>query len=454
MQQTATRRRLRRRNNSDDRQAVIQRLGLNMPPVPLSVTAPKGLQVRSVEWLDRFVQHPGVGLTPAKVVSVYRTAEWGWCQEQCDLFEDIIENDGHLRSVIEARTLAVAGKEWTVLPGADDPLSVAASELLSAALTRTNFSDAIAYIVGARYYGYSLTEIQWERVGPDVLPTWFITIPHRRVAFDAADRPTIINDLNTIEGESLEPGRFVYATNTGGPITTRVARSGLMRTATWYALFKRWSWRDWVIYAEKFGIPMVIGTHDEGATEEQVTKLEDTVTNIGEDGQAIKSRDVEVEIKEVVQTDTNLHKGIVEEANTEISKLITGSTLTTDSGGPGSFALGKVHETRSFDLVVADAKLVARRFAEDVARPFLKFNGFEGAAVPRLTIAIARETDPGARLKEFTGAQSIGVDVDSEQVREELLLRVPPSEDRILKPPAPATPSSGEDQGQPPPSGE
>ena len=454
MQPQPARRRLKRRNQSNDRQAVIARLGLTSPPAALPSSPPAGLQTKHVEWLDRFVQHPGFGLTPAKVISVYRTAEWGWCQEQADLFEDIIENDGHLRSVIEARTLAVSGKEWQVLSGNDDEQSIRAAELLGEALKRTNFADAIAFIVGARYYGYSVTEIQWTRVGADVVPGWFITVPHRRISFDARDLPGVINETGTLIGEPLQPGRFVYATNGGGPITSRVARSGLMRTATWYALFKRWSWRDWVVYAEKFGLPMVLGTHDDNATEEQIAKLEDTVTNIGEDGQAIKSKDVEVEIIETANTDTNLHKQIIAEANTEISKLITGSTLTTDSGGPGSFALGKVHETRSFDLVVSDAKMVANLFQKQIAAPFLQFNGFAGAALPRLKIAIARETDPGARLKQFQLAQQIGVDVDSEQVREELQLRVPPSPERVLEPPAAAEPAPSGDQGSSLPSNE
>ncbi len=443
----------RRRSVASDPAAAIARLGLNMPPPPLAVTAPTGLQTRQVEFLDRFVQHPGVGLTPQKVIAIYRSAEWGWGQEQVDLFEDIIENDGHLRSVVEARTLAVAGKDWQVLPGADDKLSLRAAEMLQNALTLTNFSDAISFIVGARYYGYSVIEIKWERFGRDTLPTWFVTVPHRRISFDPDDNPLIINSTATLLGEPLQPGRFIYATNAIGPITSRVARSGLMRTATWYAMFKRWSWRDWVIYAEKFGIPLVLGLHAENATEEQIGKLEDTVTNIGEDGQAVMSKETEVEIKETQTGDTNLHRSIVAESNTEISKLIAGSTLILDSGGPGSFALGKVHETRSFDLVVADAKLVARRFQEDIARPFLRFNGFEGATMPRLKIAIARENDPNSRLKQFEGAQKLGVEIDKEQVREDLQLRTPPTPDRIAKPMAAAAPA-GNDQGAPPASGE
>jgi len=414
------------------------RLGLNLPPPPTPMRAPSGIVVKSVESLDRFIQHPGFGLTPQKVVQCYRQAECGWPERQVDLFEDIIENDGHLRSVIEARTLAVAGKPWSVMPGGNEPIDIAAAQILNDALEETNFGEAIGAVLGARYYGYSATEIRWEDVGGDVVPTWFVPIPFRRIRFDDQDQPRIVNGMNGFETEALEPGKWIYARNTG-PLTSVTARSGLMRTATWFALWKRWSWRDWVIYAEKFGIPLVIGRYqaDSGSTDADKAALEDIVSDIGEAGSAVMSDKTEVEIREAQRGgDSNgLHINIVKESNNEISKLITGSTLTVESGGPGSFALGKVHESRAFDLVVSDADLVAKRFAMDLARPFLRFNGLEGARVPRLNIAVTREVDPLTRAQIVEKLHGMGLPLDTEQLRNEFQIKAPPSDERALQPP-------------------
>ena len=82
-----------------------------------------------------------------------------------------------------------------------------------------------------------------------------------------------------------------------------------------------------------------------------------------------------------------------------MSKLVTGSTLTTDSGGPGSFALGRVHENRSFALQVADARKLTKVFRNDIARPFVAFNGFDGARLPRLVVQVSPDQDPASRAQ-------------------------------------------------------
>ncbi len=438
----AAQERARRRTRAGrvDRRGALQ---LQLPPVPLGMQAPLAAQTVPMAEFDRFVRHPGFGLEPQTVLHIFRQAEDGWPMDQCDLFADIVENDGHLRSVKAARTLAVAGKKWQLMAAGEDPASLAAAQLLEGALRSTNFSDMVSHLLETRYGGYAGSEIRWDERDGDVFPNWFVNVPCRRFRFDELDRPRLLNS-NDFDGLELRPGQWVFGRNTAAGVT---ARSGLLRTATWFALFKRWSWRDWVIYAEKFGIPLVRGIYKAGATEEDKSELEQAVQDIGEAGQATMSDETTIEIDEAKQggDSTNLHATIVREANAEISKLITGSTLTVDSGGPGSFALGKVHETRSFDLVVADAEFVARRFREDIARPFLAFNGFDASALPELIIHITRESDPLTRATLAEKLWKMGLPLDTEQLREDFQFRAPPTEARTLAPPPePAPDARGE----------
>lgn len=419
-----------------------ERLSLQMPPPPAPLIAPTRIATRPLSFLDRWYQHPGFGLEPARVVQIYRTAELGWPCEQCDLFDDILENDGHLRSLMTARTLAVAGKSWQVASSGDAAIDLLAAEELEKSLRAANFTDLITHILDARYRGYSASEIAWQDDGDFIRPTWFINVPCRRFRFDENDTPLLINE-DDLNGAPLEPGQWIFTR--GGPGIA--ARAGLMRTAVWYALFKKWSWRDFVIYAEKFGIPLVMGTYLAEASEEDRSALETAVNDIGEAGQAVKSENTEIEIREAQRGgDSNgLHRAIIDEANKEMSKLITGSTLTTDSGPSGSFALGRVHETRSFDLVVSDADLVQRQF-DRLARMFLQFNGLQAARVPHLNIHIAREVDPLTRAKIAQIMQAMGVALDEEQLRQEFQFRAPPSEERTLnQPTAPAPAEPGRD---------
>lgn len=418
-----------------------ERLSLQMPPPPAPVRAMSGVSTRPLAFLDRRQQHPGFGLEPAAVVRIYRTAEWGWPCEQCDLFDDIVENDGHLRSLMVARTLAVSGKSWQVAAGGAEPIDLVAAEELEKSLRAANFDDLIQHILQSRYYGYSGSEIVWEDVEGFVRPTWFVNVPCRRFRFDEQDSPLLINEDN-LEGEQLAAGKWIFTRGAGG----LAARAGLGRTFTWYALFKKWSWRDFTIYAEKFGIPLVLGKYAAEASEEDRDTLETAVNDIGEAGQAVMSEDTSIEITEAQRGgDSNgLHSKIIDEANREMSKLITGSTLTTDSGPAGSFALGKVHETRSFDLVVSDADLVVRQFA-GLARLFLRYNDLQGAAVPTLNIHIAREVDPLTRAKIAQIMQGMGLPLDEDQLRQEFQFRAPPTEERALTAPEAAESPEGDE---------
>ncbi len=420
-----------------ERQRKHGRLELQLPPEPIR-RSPREEVTKSISYFDNFVTHPGTSLTPQQLVAIFRAAEVGNPMEQCDLFEDLIETDGHLRSVIAARTLAVAGKKWQMKAGGPRPIDTTAAEMLEAALRKTNFADLVAHLLNTRYFGYSASEIVWESVGGTIVPTWFINVPCRRFRFDEFDRPRLITEKN-FEGLELQVGQWVFGKNTTSQIT---ARSGLMRTAAWFSLFKRYSWRDWIVYAEKYGIPLAIGKWQEGATEEDKAALEEAVHDIGTAGQVTMSENTEIEIREASEggDSTNLHSSIVKEANKEISKLITGSTLTVEQGSPGSFALGEVHADRSYDLVRSDERFVGRRIDRDVAMPFLEFNGLQDAAIPKLIIHISKN-EGLARVKETETLWNMGLALDTEQLREEHNLRAPPTPDRVLPPPlAPAPP--------------
>jgi phage gp29-like protein len=418
-------------------------LELQMPPPPPALYAAASTHPDPA--MDRYLLHPGSGVTPQLVVAYYQHAEAGWPMEQCDLFDDVIERDGHLRSVLSSRALAVAGKKWQVMAGGDSADDVRAAELLQAALKETNWPDAMMHMLSSRPYGWAATEIDWVERDGDVVPKWFVNVPHRRFRFDEFDRPRLTT-TEDLDGQPLRPGGWLFGRNTISVVT---ARSGLMRTAAWFSLFKTWSWRDWVIYAEKFGIPLVLGKWDAAnASEEDKSELAEVVRNIGEDGQATMSSEANVEIHEVQQggQSTNLHAAVVTEANKELSKLITGSTLTVETGGPGSFALGKVHDSRAFDLVLADAEFLMRRFRSDLARPFLAHNGFRNTATPELVVHVSRDSAPLTRATLAEKLWAMNVQLDIEQLREEFQFRAPPSSERALPGPvAPAAPaSSGE----------
>jgi len=384
----------------------------------LSVRAPRS---------ERFVEHPGMALNPRKIVAIFALAEQGWPQVQCDLFEDVVERDGHLRAQIEPRIEAVAGKSWTLQAGGPDPADIDAAHLLEDAVRAVpNVPEVLEHQLTSTFYGYAATEIVWEQNRDGmVVPVWFGNTPHRRFRFDEDDNPFVLVDDDTRTGIALERGRWMFSRRRG----RRAARAGLLRSATWWSHFKTLSVRDWVLYSEKFGLPYILGRYEEGASDEDKKVLKQALQELGKDSIAALSKNVEVLIESAKAggKSDDVHGALVALCNAEISKLITGATLTGETGGPGSFALGRVHQDTRFDLVQSDAERLAIRFEQDVGVPFVRFNSFPaGTRPPRLKIHVVRDVAPKERAEIMAVVlNELRLPLDAEQIRQEFQLKAP-----------------------------
>jgi phage gp29-like protein len=392
---------------------------------------------------DRWVMHPGHDLNPQRIVRAYANAEIGFPAMQCDLFDDIVETDGHLRSQMESRLRAVLGKPWIVQPGGDDPEDARAAEMFDQALRGVEVKKLIEHQLTANWYGYAASEIEWVRDGGLTIPRSFVNVSPRRIRFDALDAPRLLTADAPVNGVELEAGRWIYSrrqhrTN---------ARAGLLRTACWWAYFKKATMRDWLIFSSRFGIPYVHGKYDQTATEEDKKVLEQAVRQLGSDGAAIFSTAAEIAVTslEFGGRSGDVQGAITARCDAEISKLITGGTLTSGEGtSTGSYALGQVHAEVRFDLIEADASGVGDQIACDLGRAFVAFNGLKGRP-PMLRGQMMRDVDPTARIKIFaTAVNELRLPVDTEQVYAEFHLKKPPTPERKIAgipDPLPAGPS-------------
>lgn len=404
--------------------------------------------------------HPGYALTPSRVLRIFRESESGDLRELQDLYDDLIESDGHLRALFNSRVQPVGGKGWVIQPGGPDPASIACAKELETALEDEELDtvDHFEHQLEAPFRGYSASEIEWGLRGDYWVPVAFDDVAHRRFRFvpgtnELRLRPQLgvpsSSATASVYGEELWPNKWVQTKARH----SNLARAGLFRTATWWCLFKRLSMRDWVVFAERFGIPFVVGYYNDDTTEEARKVLELALRDIGEGGSAVLHEATRIAIEEAQRTGdaAEAHPAIVARCDAEISKLMTGATLTVESGGPGSFALGKVHENRAFALEIADANRLERVFRRQVALPFARLNGFTaaGAKPPRLNIQVLPELDPSTRVKLMGDLVDRGADIDVAYESERLGFRraldeanrartkggaAPGSEERDVKP--------------------
>lgn len=419
---------------------MLARLFLgNAPSVPTF-----GRVAREISPYMGYVEHPGHGVTPETILACFREAEWGNPTRQVQLNADLREGDAHLRNLFDARRQSVASKSFVILSSVVENGGQGNDAELAAYVLREAHRDiemvaVFDWLLTYAAEGWSACEIEWGLKLIDgrlwIVPVAYHPVAHQRFRFATAQTPGVkeIGELRlytsakNYHGEPLEPGRWIVVKN-----GEDIARAGLMRTAAFLAMAKRFGFRDWVVYSEKYGLPVPIASYDtlgEHADDEAIDIAEQIVRNVGSDKGAVVPSTIKLDFKEAARAgdSSGVHGGLISHCNREMSKLVVNGTLTndsTDSGG-ASYALGEVHASGRWDAVQYDAAKLQSAFKQDVFRYFCHFNGL-GQFVPEMKIQVVRNLDPKQQV-DIADAMTnkLGIPVSVGQLRTDTGMRAP-----------------------------
>jgi phage gp29-like protein len=426
---------------------VVQLFAGSRPAIPAK--APRGTDARELGVFTSLRQHPGHGVTPQTILQIFGEAERGNPERQCDLFDDLVEGDAHLRSLFETRKQAVAGKPWTIT--SRDEASEMAAYVLREALGRLPMGEVFKWLLDYNRYGWSACEIDWDIVRIDgrdwIVPVWFTPVPARRfrIAQSNTPQPRVVDELRIFtdsrnpHGERLTPAKWIVMRRS----PANVAASGLMRTGAWPAMGKRYGFRDMIIFSEKFGLPLTIAkykTQGEQADDEAITTAEKIVKSIGNDSGAVTPDTIDVEFVEVGRNgdSSKVHGALISHCNRENSKLVNSSTLANDNADSGgaSYAMANVHDNVRWESVQSDAEDLQNAFEHQVFTPFCIFNG-QLQPAPQLHIQVARNLDPKQHIANAAKlTNELGVKVSVSQLRADTGYREP-TDDSDAAPGAP-----------------
>jgi phage gp29-like protein len=389
--------------------------------------------------LDYSDSWSGFKLTPERLTMILRQADWGTPLQLFDMYESTLLADGHTRGLYEQRLDEVC-VDWTWRAGDARPGSQQAAEELEAATKQIDMEGTIEFLALAPFYGCSYIESAWvTRADGRQVPAELVCVPHRRFMFDPQSRPCLTSETNPYPGDQLErrPGSSWLRAETRR--WRRQVQAGILRTVAWWALFKRMSVRDWLIFAEKFGIPLIIGKPGDDDNETTRKALRAAIDALGTEGRAILGGKATIEVlNQALRSGSgagdHLHPGIVSLSNSEISKAITAGTLTSDTGGPGSFALGQVHADRAHKLSLADGRRIGNVFCRDIGREYLIRNGLlDKAAAPYLHLHV-RKMSLLTDSQVLANLVKSGLKVSASQTREHFGQRAPYGPDDVLIP--------------------
>ena len=314
------------------------------------------------------------GLTPEYLAAVLLAVDQGDITNYLTLAEEMEERDLHYRSVLSTRKLAVSGLNLVVAAQSDDPKDIERTDFVKEVCQGEAMTTLIADQLDALGKGFSVSEIMWDRTGDRWEPAEF---KHRDARFFQFDRETgdvlrLRDAADMVNGIPLAPFKFV--THRPHLKTGLTIRGGLARLASVAFMCKGYSLRDWLAFAEVFGMPLRVGKYGLGASVAQKAELLRAVSSIGTDAACIIPDGMLIEFIENKSSGGDaIFQGLAEYLDKQVSKGVLGQTASTE-GTPGKLGGDDSQENVRDDIRDSDAKQLATTIRRDVIRPLIDLN--------------------------------------------------------------------------------
>ncbi|MCB1186943.1 DUF935 family protein [bacterium] len=353
--------------------------------------------------------------------------DWPW-----GLFEEALDKDAHLSSLVGQRRAAVLGWQRRIVPADDSALALQAAELCALLFEGSGCLDGpgeadnmLSELLDAVPYGISVSEVLWRRQridngslsGEYLLPCSVKSRHPRRFVFAADSSLRLLTREQPVRGVPLPDRRFIVF----APYGRHENPYGLpaLRCVWWLSWFKRQVLRFWVVYCEKFGSPTTVATHPPSTGIEERRQLRKIVGSLQQETGIVLPEGVELSLLEGARSGSvETYLELLEFCNREMSKALLGQTLTTQSdGGRGSYALGQVHENVRADIIRSDAFALAGIITSTLLRWIVELNMPQALGrLPRLELEAPLERDLRLELEidAFLAAQ--GIEQDPQQL--------------------------------------
>lgn len=384
----------------------------------------------------RQVWHGSVAsnLTPQRLSSILTAAAQGDARDYLTLAEEMEERDMHYASVLGTRKLALVGLDVRVEAATDAAEDVRRADAVRELVNTAEFGEMVAHLVDALGKGYAVAEILWDRSGR----TWWPQFAERDPRFFRFDRDTgtelrLLDEADTSNGLPLPPFKFVVhrpRIRSGLPI-----RGGLARLAAPAYMCKAWTWRDWMAFADIYGLPMRVGQYGPAATKEDIGKLMSAVANLGSDAAAVMPESVKIQFEQAanVAGAGDFFDRLAAFWDKQISKGVLGQTMTADDGA--SLSQAQVHQIVRLDIMTADARALSNTLQRQLVQPFVDLN-FGPGSYPRLSVVVPKPENTSALVDALQKLVPLGLTVEQSVVRDKLGIPDPDAGADVLKAPA------------------
>lgn len=354
------------------------------------------------------------GLDIADYMSAIRAAEnvdFSRRYKLYDLYSDILM-DTHLTCVIEKRKNAVLCSDIEFqVNGKPD-------ETVNEQIRSPWFNKLIGDIIDVRFWGFSLCQFykEGEWVDYDLVPRKHVD-PIKKL---------ILRHQTDVTG--LPWDKYTDLLFIGSP-----SDLGLLAKAAPWVIYKRNTTGDWSQFSEIFGMPIQEYIYDSDDEESRQRAMEDAA-NTGSLAQFFHAKDTEFKLTEAGNKtgSADVYERLCERCNNEISKLVLGNTLTTESSENGTQALGTVHKKVEDKVAQADKNYVLNVLNYDMSDIFARMGINTAGGV--FCFPEKKEIDSTTKLNIITTLKSnFNLPVSDDYLYEEFGVEKPDNYEQIKK---------------------
>jgi len=308
--------------------------------------------------------------------------------------------DGKVCSSIQGRKIKTLNKrDYKFAPGKLEgqeptPEAKRLCDDLTRDLERVDLYNLISQVLDTPYYGYTPTEIMWKFDGGRMRVRDLVPKPREWFVFDG-DGALCFRGEEAVVGDKVHPFKAVLSRHF--PTYKNPYGLRLLSRCLFLVAFKKGGLEFLMRFAEKFGMPWVVGKARPGATPEERRDMTTSLSAMIRDAVAVVSGGAEVQIESVEGKATGgIHLSIVNYMDAAIAQIIQGQTLTQEIGSKGSYAAANTHYAVLTDYAEADQTLVVTAM-NDLAWIYGQVNA-PGALTPVFSYVEPEDLEQKAKL--------------------------------------------------------
>ena len=313
-----------------------------------------------------------------------------------------LEQDTHIRAILSAAKVNIAGLDWEVKPflkGKEKKASVtnqAIAEFCEDMFEQMeDFTQHLYDLMDALPKGFSFSEIIWgQKDGYWVIDN-LLNRPRRRIQFDATSRqPRVRTIENPFYGDLVEPGKYIVhrcSSNWENPFGDAIDQS-----LYWPWLFKKMGLKFFLHSQEVSSSSIPIVQHPTAADPRLKREALGVAKQIREGAYGAMSDALKLVWAESTQGARNAESRelFIRLMNDEMTKCVKGSLLTTEgasSAGTGSRSTSQTHQVTEDQYDIFRAKGLASSINKYLLRFACDYNFANLDGYPRFKFDVEED---------------------------------------------------------------